>query len=390
MFLDNNIVNMSKTIQINPSLFNVGGSLSKTKKVREKKQKPILSPLITPNALKNKLLKRIKEHKKEEIQTLDDKKNNNDINIYTDEFNDSIEYLKNLSTFKKNQDLQNKKTMKNHSFLKETPLVHLEFPDTLKEEPVIIAKKEEAPVIKTETTPDPPYGCLKGGSKPTFRSWNSTQKIYSNSFQTPSLSIIIPENPMIKHDSEREKRLAALQEKIKMKQNEKVTDNIVMNKNLIQMNAGQKNVGLPILPETIQIPPVLNLTLDERSNSNLQKIDHHVLEEEEEDASSRCLLKKTIHRKYTIGKSKIHNRVGILIKDRNTRKNVLAAQRDLKKKPINDVKLYLRDHALLKAGSNAPNDVVRKIYESAMLAGEITNNNKDTLLHNFLKEKDAE
>jgi len=381
---------MSKTIQINPSLFNVGGSLSKTKKVREKKQKPILSPLITPNALKNKLLKRIKEHKKEEIQTLDDKKNNNDINIYTDEFNDSIEYLKNLSTFKKNQDLQNKKTMKNHSFLKETPLVHLEFPDTLKEEPVIIAKKEEAPVIKTETTPDPPYGCLKGGSKPTFRSWNSTQKIYSNSFQTPSLSIIIPENPMIKHDSEREKRLAALQEKIKMKQNEKVTDNIVMNKNLIQMNAGQKNVGLPILPETIQIPPVLNLTLDERSNSNLQKIDHHVLEEEEEDASSRCLLKKTIHRKYTIGKSKIHNRVGILIKDRNTRKNVLAAQRDLKKKPINDVKLYLRDHALLKAGSNAPNDVVRKIYESAMLAGEITNNNKDTLLHNFLKEKDAE
>jgi hypothetical protein len=386
MFLDNNIVNMSKTIQINPSLFNVGGSLSKTKKVREKKQKPIISPLITPNVLKNKLLKRIKDHKKEEIKNLEDKKNNNDINIYTDEFNDSIEYLKNLSAFKKNQDLQNKKTMKNHSI---APPVHLEFPDTLKEELVIIAKKEEAPVIKTETTPDPPYGCLKGGSKPTFRSWNSTQKIYSNSFQTPSLSIIIPENSMTKHDSEREKRLASLQEKIKMKQNEKATDNIVMNKNLIQMNMGEKNITFPILPDDIQTSPVINLMLEKDSNTNLQKIDHHVLEEEE-DASSRCLLKKTIHRKYTIGKSKIHNRVGILIKDRNTRKNVLAAQRDLKKKPINDVKLYLRDHALLKAGSNAPNDVVRKIYESAMLAGEITNNNKDTLLHNFLKEKDAE
>ena len=377
---------MSKTIQINPSLFNVGGSLSKTKKVREKKQKPIISPLITPNVLKNKLLKRIKDHKKEEIKNLEDKKNNNDINIYTDEFNDSIEYLKNLSAFKKNQDLQNKKTMKNHSI---APPVHLEFPDTLKEELVIIAKKEEAPVIKTETTPDPPYGCLKGGSKPTFRSWNSTQKIYSNSFQTPSLSIIIPENSMTKHDSEREKRLASLQEKIKMKQNEKATDNIVMNKNLIQMNMGEKNITFPILPDDIQTSPVINLMLEKDSNTNLQKIDHHVLEEEE-DASSRCLLKKTIHRKYTIGKSKIHNRVGILIKDRNTRKNVLAAQRDLKKKPINDVKLYLRDHALLKAGSNAPNDVVRKIYESAMLAGEITNNNKDTLLHNFLKEKDAE
>jgi len=379
---------MSKTIQINPSLFNVGGSLSKTKKVREKKQKPTITPLITPNALKNKLLKRIKDHKKEEIKNLEDKKPGNDLNIYTDEFNDSIEYLKNLSTFKKNQDLQNKKTLKNHSLLKETPLVHLEFPDTLKEELIIIAKKEEPPVIKTNYTPDPPYGCLKGGSKPTFRSWNSTQKNYSSSFESPSLSIVIPENPMIKHDTDREKRLAALQEKIKMKQNEKVTDNIVMNKNLIQMNAGQKNVGLPILPETIQIPPVLNLNLDERSNANLQNASSSIMEEE--DASSRRLLKKTIHRKYTIGKSKIHNRVGILIKDRNTRKNVLAAQRELKKKPINDVKLYLRDHALLKAGSNAPNDVVRKIYESAMLAGEITNNNKDTLLHNFLKEKDAE
>jgi hypothetical protein len=396
---------MSKTIQINPALFNAGSSLSKTKKNREKKQKPIISPLITPNALKNKLLKRIKEHKKEEVSnsTAESKKNTiSDIGIYTDEFNDSIEYLKHLSSFKKAEHQQQNKTMKNYA---PVPLVQLDFPDILKEDPIHhqipIANSDQPPItLKQNIDQDPPYGCLKGGNKPTYRLWNSTQKI-REPVQHSSLSFSIPQKSI--EETDREKRLNILRDKIKMKQQEKHNDNIVMNKNLIQVNErpvenknlvespsySQTNMnvnenGSPQRFENVQVS-ASDVTLDPAKEELIQKY-----KEEDEKQSSRRLIKKTIRRKYTIGKSKIHGKVGVLIKDRDTRKNIINAQRELRKKPINDVKLYLRDHALLKAGSNAPNDVVRKIYESSILAGEITNNNKDTLLHNFLKDKDAD
>jgi hypothetical protein len=50
------------------------------------------------------------------------------------------------------------------------------------------------------------------------------------------------------------------------------------------------------------------------------------------------------------------------------------------------VKKYFVEHVLLKIGSNAPNNVLRKTYESAMLTGDVTNQNKDVLLFNLMNE----
>ena len=128
--------------------------------------------------------------------------------------------------------------------------------------------------------------------------------------------------------------------------------------------------------------------------SQQQKQDYSQQQKQEQDynlnggklIATKHITKKTIKKKYTLGKSELKNTIGILIKDKNTRKKVLTAQKDLKRKNINEIKSYLREHNLIKIGSNAPNDVLRNLYESSMLTGEVSNINIDTLLHNFSKE----
>ena len=149
----------NKTISINPSLFNVG-ALTKTKKNRDKSNKSNNVPLISPNKLKDKILKRIKEHKLKETENFmnEKDKNRSEKNViesengvkthtYTDEFNDSIQYLQSLSEQSKRENQQNdysqkverrkqelqRKTLKSYSTPQNIPEVNLELPDELKE-----------------------------------------------------------------------------------------------------------------------------------------------------------------------------------------------------------------------------------------------------------------
>ena len=56
----------------------------------------------------------------------------------------------------------------------------------------------------------------------------------------------------------------------------------------------------------------------------------------------------------------------------------------LRKHELSKIKDYLRDRGLIKIGSNAPENVLRETYENAYLCGNINNNNKDVMLHNYL------
>jgi hypothetical protein len=420
----------SKKISIDPKLFNMGSS----NKTRSKRSVPTKIPAISPNVLKNKLLDRIKKHKSKEIEsanTTTAKSNDKpnlvdssllDVDKYNNEFDDSMSFLQTLSTDtnrrEKKAELQ-RKTVKHHSAV-QTPYVNLELPEMLKEPAAVEGFSNFT--LKPNTSV--PYGNLKNGSKPTYREWNKTQKY------VPS---ILSPNPHIDQGktNERENRMKLLREKLKKKHidDEYAQPQVAYAQTPLAYAAPQVaslpvasllapplskvdkvdkvDLDIAIVPTPVGAPIVIPLPSASEMMSSQQQAPVAPLYVNQQFSNTEHLappfpkvdnvdkvddvkrsIKRTIRKRYTLGKSKIRRSVSILLKDNKTRKNVIAAQKELKRQPINDVKQYLRDHNLIKVGSNAPNEIVRKIYENAMLAGDITNNNKDMLLHNFIKGED--
>ena len=99
--------------------------------------------------------------------------------------------------------------------------------------------------------------------------------------------------------------------------------------------------------------------------------------------------KKTI-KIFKLGKDTTKAEVGVLIKSSMTRKVVQNEQKILRKKCLVEIKQYLRKHNLIKVGSSAPEDVLRKIYEDSFLAGNIYNKNPANLLYNYLNDDDSD
>ena len=400
-----------KTIKINPELF----SLTKQKKTKPdaSQAKTKKNTTFKPNNLKNKLLERIKAHKNKEANLGTQSSATDDFEAQSDEFNDSMAYLSSLAKQSKEttardayvQNTQNAmanargkpKTLKNY----DVPSLHveLELPEGLKESPMIFhtpMPTNESPIILTPpnakyvVNDNVPYGCLKGGVKPTFKTWNKTQRQQPSVAQSsPSLIINTSSLGGSSNTTLRETKMKELKDKMRRKQ---------QSLEFAQPPLAPIPVPTPTPKQEPQPEPepkpkismdqeVPVMIMTETAPSNQSPLaDANTTQNVPTSTPKR--IKKTIKRTYTLGKSKIHKKVGVLIKDKNTRKRVLNAQRDIKRHGINDIKQYLRTHGLIKTGSSAPNDIVRKIYESAMLSGEVTNQDKDILLQNFLKEKD--
>ena len=98
--------------------------------------------------------------------------------------------------------------------------------------------------------------------------------------------------------------------------------------------------------------------------------------------------RKTIRRNYKLGKSKVFSRISVLVSNKTIRNNIMNKTQEFKNIPINEVRRFLIKRGFIRVGSSAPNDVLRKMYETAnLVCGEIENHNSDNLLYNFLNDQ---
>ena len=320
-----------KTITISPDL--LSGKNSKTKKRRQRKSKP--TNVLKPNTLKKALLKRIKEHAAKEKKTQDSKNETDEADqSFQNDFDKHLNYLTNLSKEKKKNKTQKKlvshstpnqiQAPVSHSTPNQiqAPVVNIDLPNELSSSPVPPKEDFKSTTSFSHTKTPPPYGCLKRGNKPTYKEWKrQTQK------KMDTIDIIDQEPK-----GEPSSRAVKLDE---------------IRKRLKENNIKQQ-------------------------------------QEAEKSKQPTLTKRRTCKRKYKFGKNTKKNVVSVLIKNTTTRKNVQQEYNIIKNTPIAEVKDYLKEKALLKAGSLAPNDVLRKTYEQLHLAGDVSNKNGDVLVHNYM------
>lgn len=404
-----------KILQINPELFKFNKGKKSLKK-KEQKIKPIQDKTqsLKSNKLKKELLKKVKDYQKnKETEVINDEKkrekneNNPGSNLFDSqdfenndferEFNKSLTFLHDLS--KKNKDKSKKKTLKLSN-----ADINIEIP----KDSLIYNSGQE-----------PNYGCLKNGSKPTFRDLNKTQKHVSHSSHTSNngkrLQLALENNTYYDHsefhnkyqtnnDTPTETNIPNIELKIEEKAAQEIStaNNLSNNKPVRKVNNEIINASYDYTnnyssnKEDVLNEEVLSIKEDTKEDILAKEdVKEDAKEDVKEDANEDIIkedsyipkLRRTTRTyKYKLGKKKDAKHIGLLIKNRETQKKIKQEVAQLKQQSIQDVKNFLREKNLIKLGSQAPNDVLRKLYEDSVLAGEITNTNNNNLVHNYLNE----
>ena len=178
---------------------------------------------------------------------------------------------------------------------------------------------------------EPQYGNLKNGNKPTFKELNSSYKNYEVNLNNQPMNPVVsqPMNPVVSQP---------MQQMINQPMNPVVSQ--------------------PMQQPIQQVISRDSLVISDKKNDIIQ--------------SKKIILGKTDNKN-----------ISILIKGNKSRKKNEKMKINLKEKKLFTIKKYLNDKNLVKHGTCAPSNLLKEIYESSHIIGDIYNTNGDILLSNY-------
>ena len=367
---------VEKTIQLDPAFLSLSGS---GKKSKTKKSKPhVPTSKNKTKDLRNKFIARIKNHQLNSSKKKVPEPNTQDSN---DEFMSSLEYLENKMKQKKEK---TKKSKVGDSAISSPPVASSPPPPSQVVTPPVVASSPQVVtppvvassprVVSTPVVTSPPQVVTSPPQVVTSPMVISTPVVASGTIETSNIPITIGDMPMSNKMEIKSEPLYG-----NLKGGKKPTYRTLKNgmgykqtNNKTMTSGGNEKNNV-----TIEI-------LDKNNNEENKYAERsNKLQELKNKAKKKTSVTKITHK---LGKHKKTGKIGVLIKDRHTRRKIKEDHGKLKQKSILEIQNFLKKQNLLKGGSNAPNDVIREMYENVMLAGDINNKCQDTLVHNYLND----
>ena len=413
---------MSKTISINPDLFKFTSNRSRKKrpsdtttgeiKIRTPKEK-------TKTLRKNHVLKFIREQQEKNYKKLlegDKATNIGNINSNTNrnnsssilgpgldkdfnsDFDESLKYLMNLTeeTDKKAKTASHNQTLKRYpnqdtGSLLFNPAINVLSPDVSLEMPadLMTGTLLSGPAM-TLSQPKhfaPTWGCLKGGQLPTYRTYNNiqtghnqTQRNYSGQVGGQVINPVIP-NALVPETMQSSSDQVNIGQVNTSMVGGAVVEQGFTNNPVGSIGSVNSIVDMPVQTGGVNRFSEIKQTMQKVAQQKQQKQNNY------HNKMRYPKQKRTVRRTYKVGKSKTQPKVTVLISNKTLRNKISTEAQLLKQTPIEEVKRFLIKRGFIKVGSSAPNDVLRKMHETAsLMCGEIQNHNPDNLLYNFLND----
>lgn len=353
-----------RIIKINTESFKIPNLTRKNRKPPGEAKIKVKSPAKEQNnaTLKRKLMKFIRNQHDQKIKESEKPVLNSESGEFKTEFKESLDYLSKMAkntatTATVNTNVQNR-TLKSYSTPIQLPMPQHQAPLSFVQ-PQATPSFAQPQATPSFAQPQAPLSFVQPQAPPSFAQPQApplfAQPQAPPSFAPLPLATQVPDYGCLKGGS------------------------LPLYKNW--KNQTQKNNAVP--------PPIRISDLSNPASINHIKQMTDKINEIKASKPRHKKQKRTVRRTYRIGRSKVFPKVSVLVSNRTIRNNITTKTQLLKQTPIGEVKKFLIKNGFIKIGSIAPNDVLRKMYESAtLICGVVTNHNPDYLLYNFMNDND--